>query len=138
MKPKGYEAQRQKAKARGIPWHFTPETWQGWWFKHHGPDWLKKRGRNGGQYVMARKGDTGPYSPENVECVTAGRNHLDATHFNGKLDAEMVRTIYLSTYSRRALATLYRVDPNTIRDIKRRHTWAWATIDLGPPGKWSP
>jgi len=38
--------------------------------KKLGPDWLEKRGRGKSEYVMARKGDIGPYSPENVECLT--------------------------------------------------------------------
>ena len=86
---------------------------------------------------MARKGDTGPYSPENVDCITINRNHREFKHFNQKLDDEMARWIYKSTLSKPALAALYRVDTSTITDIKRRHTWAHATDGLGPPGRYN-
>jgi len=69
-----YNAQRKSAAKRDIDWGFTFETWVGWWKEQLGPDWLKLRGRQKGQFVMARKGDKGPYHPENVECKTCEEN----------------------------------------------------------------
>lgn len=61
--PRGkYQKQMERAKARGVEWLFTFETWMEWW----GAD-FERRGRGPNDLVMARKGDVGPYSPDN--CV---------------------------------------------------------------------
>ena len=73
-----YYTQKAGAKARNIEWHFTFESWIAWW----GDD-IVNRGNKSGQLVMARKDDTGPYHPDNVEKITANQNHSDA-HKNGK------------------------------------------------------
>ena len=72
MKDK-YYTQKSGANARGIEWHFTYETWLEWW----GDD-IHNRGNKSGQLVMARKGDTGPYHPDNVIKITANENHSQA------------------------------------------------------------
>jgi hypothetical protein len=51
----------------GIPFQFTFQQWSEWWLTDN--RW-SRRGRKAGQLQMARKGDSGPYSPDNVECVT--------------------------------------------------------------------
>ena len=56
-----FNHQKYTAKTRQIEWHFTLDTWIEWW----GED-IDKRGRKKGQLVMARKGDIGPYHPDNV------------------------------------------------------------------------
>jgi hypothetical protein len=66
---KQYRAQKNGAKARGIDWHFTYEEWIEWW----GDD-ITKRGRKGPDLVMARKGDTGPYHPDNCKKITHREN----------------------------------------------------------------
>jgi hypothetical protein len=38
----------------------------------------EQRGRKQGQYCMARKGDVGPYSPDNVDIITIRQNSIDA------------------------------------------------------------
>jgi hypothetical protein len=57
-----YFNQKSSADARGVEWLFTFETWMDWW----GADYAR-RGRKGDDLCMARRGDKGPYSPEN--CV---------------------------------------------------------------------
>ncbi len=66
-----YASQRSVAKSRGIEWLFTFHTWLAWW----GSD-LVLRGRGRADLCMARKGDVGPYSPENVMKVTVEENNI--------------------------------------------------------------
>src|SRR6266852_9630222 len=67
-----YEQQRNTAKQRGIPFHFTfMEWWQFWKSSGH---W-QERGKRSGQYVVARKGDRGAYELGNVEIVPCHINH---------------------------------------------------------------
>jgi len=66
-----YHTQRSQAKSRGIPWEFTPEEW--WQMWSSSGKW-EQRGRRADQFVMARNGDTGPYSPGNVRIVTVLEN----------------------------------------------------------------
>src|SRR5215813_2813031 len=108
--------------------------------KKLGPDWLEKRGRGKSEYVMARKGDIGPYSPENVECLTNTQNH-QARHPNGSvargeikstLTEKQAKEIYLVTDKLKNLAQRYSVGITAIESIKRGKTWKHITKDLGP------
>ncbi len=59
------------AKRRGILFQFSFEEWWAWWqvdnrWEHRGP--------RKGQYCMARRGDAGPYHPDNVYCATNEEN----------------------------------------------------------------
>ena len=56
-----YADQRRNSKKRGIDFQFTYEEWLDWW----GDD-IINRGKQKGQLVMARHGDTGPYHINNV------------------------------------------------------------------------
>lgn len=69
-----YTHQRKTAQNRGIEWKITFPEWFRIW-KESGHWEERGRGRNG--YVMARYGDSGPYSPENVEIITANQNASD-------------------------------------------------------------
>src|SRR5512139_670119 len=70
-----YNDQKKSALKRGVDWQFTFQQWEAWWLTNLGPDWFKMRGHKTGQYVMARKGDVGPYSPSNVWCALVEDNH---------------------------------------------------------------
>ena len=70
--------QRAGAKRRGIAWDFTFEDWMAVWTES---GHFAERGRNKGQYVMARNGDTGPYARGNVSIILHSRNMSDA-HVN--------------------------------------------------------
>jgi hypothetical protein len=72
-----YYTQKCGAKCRGIEWHFTFDSWIEWW----GEDFAN-RGNKSGQLVMARRGDVGPYHPDNVYKITCNENHSEA-HANG-------------------------------------------------------
>lgn len=76
-RPEGRQAFRahlNNAKRRGIPFLFDFETWWAWW---QVDDRWAQRGRTAEALVMARVGDLGPYSPENVYVATQARNHAD-------------------------------------------------------------
>ncbi len=62
-----YGNHKHSAIKRGIPFLYTFEQWSEWWLTD---DRWSRRGRKAGQLQMSRKGDRGPYSPDNVECVT--------------------------------------------------------------------
>lgn len=68
-----YSVQKTHAKLRGIEWQFTLEEWINWW----GDD-IVNRGCRKGQLVMARRGDIGPYHPNNVYKATCGENAADS------------------------------------------------------------
>jgi hypothetical protein len=77
---KRYAEQEYRAKQRKIDWLFTFESW--WQMWQDSGKWAE-RGRKLGQYCMARKGDIGPYSPDNVEIILIEQNLSDA-HANGR------------------------------------------------------
>ena len=69
-----YTYQRRNAAKRGIEWEFDFRTWwETWQESGHWPE----RGRGKG-YCMARLGDSGPYSKDNVYFCTIGQNFSDS------------------------------------------------------------
>lgn len=69
-----YRSQRSAARRRKIEWQFTfPEWWKIWSDSGH----YQNRGPGQG-YCMARYGDSGPYSPNNVYICTIGQNFSDS------------------------------------------------------------
>lgn len=66
--------QRNNSKKRGIEWRMT--LWQWWMVWDESGKW-PLRGRTRNAYVMARLGDTGPYSVENVYITTLADNGRD-------------------------------------------------------------
>jgi hypothetical protein len=62
-----YASHSRNAKKHGIPFLFTFEQWSEWWLRD---DRWSRRGRKAGQLQMGRKGNSGSYSPDNVECVS--------------------------------------------------------------------
>ena len=69
---RAWKNHRDSAKRRGIPFRFSALQWRLWW-REHLPEGAR-RGRKRGDYVMARRGDTGAYEPGNVDCVTCSVN----------------------------------------------------------------
>lgn len=70
-----YQFQRSNAKRRGIAWDFSFDSWLAVWVAS---GHFAQRGRGRGKYVMARRGDIGPYSPTNVEIVLYETNAVDS------------------------------------------------------------
>lgn len=66
-----YTQQRNNALRRGVKWQFNLWTW--WCVWRDSGKWLM-RGRMRENYVMARYGDEGPYSAENVSIITMLKN----------------------------------------------------------------
>lgn len=64
------------AKQRGIAFEFTLDEWWAWW--RTDDRWTRRGSRGPDQLVMARHGDVGPYSPDNVRCITAAENLREA------------------------------------------------------------
>src|SRR6478609_2793686 len=62
-----YASHSRNAKKRSIPFLFTFEQWSAWWLTD---DRWSRRGRKVGQLQMGRKGNSGPYAPDNVECAS--------------------------------------------------------------------
>ncbi len=73
--------QKANAKMRGIEWRFTFDEWWAWW---QVDDRWPRRGNKPESLCMARKGDQGPYSPDNV-YVTTFRGNLRDLHVNGRV-----------------------------------------------------
>ncbi len=76
--------QRRRSRFRGIPFLLTfDEWWKIWRDSGHWPD----RGTRQNQYCMARFGDKGPYSVNNVRITTVGENCAERnkrTHVGNK------------------------------------------------------
>lgn len=69
-----FTQQRQNAATRGIDWKLKlGEWWEIWTLSGK---WAM-RGKLEGHYVMARKGDEGPYAVGNVEIKTSSDNHRE-------------------------------------------------------------
>lgn len=66
-----YKAQQHNAKSRGVEWAITFPEWVRVW--DESGRWAD-RGLGLGRYVMARRGDVGPYAPWNVYIVESGEN----------------------------------------------------------------
>jgi len=75
MAKKKYTQQQYAAKQRNIEWLYTFETWWKQW--QESGKW-EQRGNKRNQYCMGRKGDIGPYSPDNVDIILATKNSSDA------------------------------------------------------------
>lgn len=71
---KAYLSQKHAAKRRGIDWCLAFDSWIEIW-KASGH--LSRRGVGRGSYCMARHGDTGPYSAENVSIIPSTDNSRD-------------------------------------------------------------
>ena len=119
-----YASQKCTSKKRDIEFKFTFDEWIEWWKNALGPEWRTMRGRERGQYVMARKGDDGPYSPENVECKLHEQNDLEGA-INGrrKLTHENVLEIFHSTKPYLKIAKEFEISEQMVFRIKRKKSW---------------
>lgn len=97
--------QKNRARRRGIDWYFSFEQWLEWW----GDD-IKNRGDSKGQLCMARKGDTGPYHPDNVYKATNKQNIIEASQTNSKI----IFSPKGKFASRNECASIYKVTPQCV------------------------
>ena len=89
-----YHSHKSNATYRGIDWLFTFEAWVKVWVDSG--KW-EHRGNRKGQYCMARKGDQGPYSPENVVIKTTEENKREAYDIGSIKTPDMTGTIWSET-----------------------------------------
>ena len=85
-----FRDQKRSAFNRNILWEFTFEEWWAVW--EASGKW-EQRGRKSGQYCMARYGDIGSYSADNVKIVTVNENTQEKTFVHKE---ETIRKISLS------------------------------------------
>jgi hypothetical protein len=69
-----FKQQARQAKQRGLGWEFTFEAWQQMWLDSGK---LHLRGKGTGKFVMARRGDVGPYSESNCFICSFEQNIRD-------------------------------------------------------------
>jgi hypothetical protein len=132
-----YLNHKYRAKARGIEFKFSFDKWIDWWEDNLGPNWQQKRGSRPGKFVMARKGDKGPYHPDNVECILSEKNSKDtkingrmprgSKHHKAKLVEQQVLEIFNSSSGNKALAERFGVSITTIKSIKEGKNWGHLT-----------
>ena len=79
---KAFRTQKNDAKRRNISFKFSLEEWVKWWETNLGINWKELRGHKKGKYVMARIGDNGSYSLDNVECILHEQNCIDRAKNN--------------------------------------------------------
>jgi hypothetical protein len=121
-------SQRLAARNRGIGWELTFRQWWRIW-KESG-HW-EQRGRNNGQYVMARYGDRGPYSVDNVKIVTVDINLAERVSLKGEEQANAKLTEHDIREIRRLegkvprwmIAGQYGLNYYHVRDIQKRRCW---------------
>lgn len=70
-----FYCQKAVAKARNILFLLTFDEWLKIWINS---GHLPERGRGKGKYCMARPGDVGPYSVDNVKIILFGDNTREA------------------------------------------------------------
>lgn len=75
MNLRAYRDHKRHAKLRGIEFLLSYREWLCIWEQS---GHLSERGRGRGKYVMARYGDVGPYSKDNVRIVTNAANVREA------------------------------------------------------------
>ena len=123
-----FQKQRSNAKCRGILWCLTFDEWLDWW-KASGK--LNQRGCHKGGYVMGRKNDTGPYSLNNIICISNAENNVrqfgnirGSNNPNAKLSLSEVGAIRRSVLSAASIAVQYGVSASCIKRIRRNETWS--------------
>ena len=89
-----YWAQKQNARRRGIDFEFTYDTWISWW----GDD-IALRGKGRDKLVMARKGDTGSYHPDNVVKML-NQDNVSQGNQNKIISDEYRKKLSIASYKR--------------------------------------
>ena len=127
-KKAAYNYQKAAANRRGIEWCFSFDEWVEWW----GSD-FDRRGSFAGGLVMARFGDSAPYSVENCyKCTMAENSSVTISKAKGerqhlsKLTEADVRQILSKPRVHgdgKRLAEKYGVATSTMCKILRREMW---------------
>src|SRR5258705_12956785 len=126
---RAYQFQKNVALQRNISWEFTYKTWLAWWLDQLGPKWQLMRGKKAGQYCMARYGDVGAYSVQNVRCILHTANTKEAAprmrSKRGKLSKESILAIREALGTTREIALSYGVSQPCVSKIKTRQLFGY-------------
>ncbi len=121
---------KDSARVRGIEFLFSFDEWLDVWITS---GHFEERGRGVSSFCMARNGDVGPYSRENVKIITNAENLAERIFSQG----ELVHNSKLSTQdvlfirenegiiARKDLAIRFGIRHDHVRDIQKRKSWAW-------------
>jgi hypothetical protein len=116
---KSYSKRRIDRNGDPIGWEFTFDEWLDVW-QQSGK--LHLRGTFKGAYCMARKGDIGPYSKNNVDIVLHADNTRFAKSYWGGPSEEVKEQI------RQARANQIITD-EAKKKMSASHTKRWAKVD---------
>ncbi|MHA0319051.1 hypothetical protein ACXY7D_12025 [Sphingomonas melonis] len=124
---RAYGLHKSSAKQRDIAFHFTYEEWVTWWATD---ERYKLRGNSADSLVMGRKGDRGPYAPENCLPLTRRDNSMSS--------AGRVRAVSTPKGNFHSIAEAARQNGvNKFTAAHRvRHSrlgWSYTTSECGPP-----
>lgn len=122
---KKFSQHKRTAKLRGIEFNLTFEQWWSIWQEsgHY-----HERGIKGGQYVMGRHGDTGPYDVTNVYICTRGENYDYARSLKSWAGSERKLTPeqevelaeLAATTTKKDLADMFGISRPTVYKILKR------------------
>lgn len=116
-----YLAHKNSAKQRGIRFLLTFEEWFVIW-EDSGVFHL--RGRQRGQYCMARYGDKGPYAVGNVEIIPMTKNSSDSMRGKHHTQEHKIKMGEISFVHR----TQAKLTVGAVREIQRLHKpWSRTT-----------
>lgn len=133
-----YQRHKNDSGCRGIKFEFTYLEWVTWWIQALGPDWQSKRGHRRGQFVMARRGDVGPYAAHNVRCVPVELNHAEYNVLRRtpkglqrpRIDPSLVVEIYKAKGVYADIAKRFGVGAHQVHCIKTRKYYRKLTEHL--------
>jgi hypothetical protein len=133
VKKAAWRCQRATAARRGISFEMPFQVWTAWWEKQLGPDWFQKRGKRRGQYVMARKGDKGPYKIGNISCLKTEDNVSQMKRSPEMFSAtppDVIRQIYESDGCMAEISQRFKVKYTTVYDIRSDRSWTKLTKEM--------
>ena len=113
-----YAMQKARAKQRGIPFLLTYDEWLAIW-KASGH--LHERGRGREKWVMARLGDAGSYSVNNVKIIPFAENSSEWKRRLGRKYSPRKPRVYWTFKDGREVAEgkLTREEKKLVRIAKR-------------------
>lgn len=114
---KRYNAHRRQAKFRGILWLWDYTSWCEWWRQQGYDRNTAPIMRHVDSPCMARYGDEGPYSPDNVYLTTRRENVVHAQTINNKNAQAIPVVTPLGRFaSFKQASHAHNVSPSTIRN----------------------
>lgn len=132
-----FRCQLQGAKRRSIKFQLSFEEWVAWWEAQLGSDWQGSRGKSKGKYVMARKGDKGPYSLSNITCILASQNVHDAQRgersYKSRITDAVALALFQAPGTNKEVATRFGVSIGVVNGIKRKKHFRHITASLIHP-----